>query len=102
MSNSPSPSPNQIAIHSAHINEFYLSPVMRSTLAFSELTYMSGKTFKSLLTIHGTFFYAHKEYIVILPDCVKSKFFESPRLKLSLRVPKPEFGKYAYVLVRFA
>lgn len=94
--------PQNTLIHAAHINEFYLPPIMRETLAFTELTYMSGKTLKSLMTINGTLFYAHKEYIVILPECVKSKFFESPRLKLSFRVPKPEFGQHAYVLVRFA
>lgn len=89
-------------IHSCLLNEFYITESMKSSLLSCDLTHMSGNQLRKLITIHNTIFWAGREYIVILPDCVKTKFFESPKLKLSFRTPKPEFGSFSYVLVRFA
>lgn len=83
------------------INEFYLTPMFRETLEKHYLLHWTGPYFKSQLSIKGTIIHDGIEYIVVLPTCIRDKFFESHQLKLSFRKPKYGINRTAYVLVRF-
>ena len=92
---------SDLHLHSAYINQFYLTPPQLLTLQSHFLLHWTGPYLQRRISIHGTIIYQDIEYICVLPDCVKEKFFQSLDLKLSFRNPKAGYGLYPYVLVRF-
>lgn len=83
------------------INEFYLTPQMIQTLEKHFLLHWTGPYFKSQISLRGTIRRENEEYLIVLPTCIRDKFFESHQLKLSFRKPKYGINRIAYVLVRF-
>lgn len=90
-----------IPLHAALINEFYLTPIQISSLDTHYVLNWTGAYLKHVTTIHNTIIRQDIEYIVVLPECVKSKFYATDQVKVSFRKPKVEFGGFPYALVRF-
>ena len=94
--------PLPIAIHSALINEFYLTPLQVSSLNRYYILQWSGTYLQHKTSLTGTIVHQDTEYILVLPECSRAKFYASGNLKLSFRKPKAEYNIPPYVLVRFA
>ena len=95
------PTQSEVGYQSILINEFYLTPCFVGTLEKHFLLHWTGQHFQSQLTIRDTIIRDDVEYLVVLPTCVRAKFFESHQLKLSFRKPKYGINRQAYCLVRF-
>lgn len=88
--------------NSTLINEFYLPVSSAASLDRYYVLHWTGHYLSTQLSVQGTITHRNVEYICVLPECIRTRFFQAHQIKLSFRKPKGEYGIPPYALVRFA